>query len=52
MSLERCEWLERKGVVDIGSYDYIGQSETSVYLVHKILGLKISREKDMVGEKF
>jgi len=50
--MEQAEWLERKGVVEIGSYDYIGQNDTTVFLIHRFLGLKINRKKDIVGWRF
>lgn len=52
MSLERAEWLERKGVVDVGMYEYAGQNDTHVFLVRRDIGLRINRKKDMKGWRF
>ena len=52
MTMEQSDWLERKGVADPGSYEYIGQDDRRVYFLRRDIGLKINRKKDIVGMVF
>lgn len=52
LSIEQCDWLDRKGVVDVSKYVFVGQTDKNVYLKRRDIGLKISRKKDIVGWKF
>lgn len=52
LSIEQYDWLERKGVVDVSKYVFVGQTDKNVYLKRRDIGLKISRKKDVVGWRF
>lgn len=52
MSMEQYDWLERKGVRDVGNFEYLKQTPTHVFLINRRIGLVIKRKKDIVGWNF